>query len=121
MVVPESRRDRIHDIVAEHGSSTVADLAEELGVSAMTIRRDLAAIDGHGIRRTRGGAVAVRESPAEHPARLVPGSGRTVVVDERVRDRFDRLAAEHITDGNVLMWRAIDALIGDLELRISPR
>lgn len=53
-----SRRSRILDVLSRAGTASVEQLAAECGVSGMTIRRDLAALDNAGdLRRVRGGAV----------------------------------------------------------------
>jgi DeoR/GlpR family transcriptional regulator of sugar metabolism len=52
------RQSHIRKRIATEPGVTVAQMARELGVSAMTIRRDLAALEGMAhIRRTHGGAV----------------------------------------------------------------
>lgn len=53
----EARRVHIRNLVASHGECSVEQLAQELGVSGMTVRRDLQALceDGRLIR-THGGA-----------------------------------------------------------------
>ncbi|MEV7022442.1 DeoR family transcriptional regulator, partial [Kitasatospora sp. NPDC093558] len=45
---------------------SVAELAQRLGVSEMTVRRDLDALEGRGlVRRVHGGAVATRAREEE--------------------------------------------------------
>ena len=89
----------------------MAELAHTLGVSEMTVRRDLDRLASCGaIRRTHGGAVAADHSRSRRADELI--------VDEDTRRRFDSLAAEHIEDGSILMWRAIDALVGDADIRV---
>jgi DeoR/GlpR family transcriptional regulator of sugar metabolism len=57
-IVPEQRRRRIAGLVRESGSTTVARLEVEFGISSATARRDLATLERQGkIRRTHGGAV----------------------------------------------------------------
>ena len=57
-IVPEQRRQRIAELVRESGSTTVAMLEVEFGISSATARRDLATLERQGkIRRTHGGAV----------------------------------------------------------------
>lgn len=57
-VMPAERRRLILELLSEHGSVSVAALQERFGISSMTARRDLAALDetGHA-RRTHGGAI----------------------------------------------------------------
>ncbi|MDX6280934.1 MAG: hypothetical protein QOH03_2005 [Kribbellaceae bacterium] len=57
MLAPE-RHELILRSLRRHGRLRVADLAAELGVSAITVRRDLAELDTAGLlRRVHGGAV----------------------------------------------------------------
>jgi DeoR/GlpR family transcriptional regulator of sugar metabolism len=57
-MMPEERRRRIARLVREAGSVTVALLESEFGISPMTARRDLVALEEEGrVRRTHGGAV----------------------------------------------------------------
>ncbi len=61
MLVDE-RREQIRGIAEKMGFVSLQELADEVGVSESTVRRDLEHLDGIGqIRRTRGGAVYVGE------------------------------------------------------------
>jgi DeoR/GlpR family transcriptional regulator of sugar metabolism len=58
-VLAVDRRHRILEQVAEHQTIHIAELAGELGVSEMTIRRDITRLERDGfLRRTYGGATA---------------------------------------------------------------
>ena len=60
------RQDHIVRIVEEHGRVLVTDLAARFGVSAVTIRKDLFALEGeHRLVRTHGGAIATDRSRPE--------------------------------------------------------
>jgi DeoR/GlpR family transcriptional regulator of sugar metabolism len=53
------RRERIRERVAEHGFVRIEELADEFGVSGMTIHRDLEELEQQGwLRKVRGGATA---------------------------------------------------------------
>ncbi len=57
--IVEARRERLRDLIRTDGFLPVADLATRLGVSIVTVRRDLATVAARGhITRTRGGALA---------------------------------------------------------------
>ena len=57
-MMPEERRRRIARLVRESGSVTVSLLESEFGISPMTVRRDLIALEEEGrLRRIHGGAV----------------------------------------------------------------
>jgi DeoR/GlpR family transcriptional regulator of sugar metabolism len=56
--LPEERRQRIARLVEANGSVKVAALEEEFGISPMTARRDLVALEREGrVQRTHGGAI----------------------------------------------------------------
>lgn len=65
---PSDRRDRIVELVLAAGRSSVEELADGVGASRETIRRDLAELDRMGlVRKLHGGAVA------PDPTRAVAG------------------------------------------------
>ncbi len=56
----ENRLDALREVLKTENSVQIAQAAEQLGVSEMTIRRDLQELEALGFaRRVRGGAVAV--------------------------------------------------------------
>ena len=58
-IIPVERQRQILDIVDEHGVIRVNELSERFGVSVMTIRRDLMALEEQGLlSRSHGGAVS---------------------------------------------------------------
>jgi DeoR/GlpR family transcriptional regulator of sugar metabolism len=58
-VSSRERRDTIQQLLLERDSVTVRDLAERFSVSAMTVHRDLDALESIGVlRKVRGGATA---------------------------------------------------------------
>lgn len=59
-LIPAARQALILDHVRGRGIAAIADLAEAIGVSLSTVRRDLADLAAQGLlRRTHGGAVAL--------------------------------------------------------------
>jgi DeoR family galactitol utilization operon repressor len=93
-----NKRERtILDKLSENGTVTVAALAQDLGLSEVTIRADLKELEDKGwINRTRGGA-----APVMHRQIL-----------ERQKERQDeknaiaRAAAALVADGDVIMIEA---------------
>ena len=68
MKLPQERQQAIIELVTERGRLSIADLTQHLGVSEMTIRRDLALLDSEGtIRRIHGGALPVVSGSYEPP------------------------------------------------------
>lgn len=64
--IPASRQQYILNLIKTEGTVTVSQLAEELGVSELTIRRDLDQLEKKGlVERTHGGATARRNLPVE--------------------------------------------------------
>lgn len=67
MLVAE-RRERVLDQVRRQGTVSVAELASSLGVSAMTVRRDLDLLaDAGELTKVRGGATVTRSRGADGP------------------------------------------------------
>jgi DeoR/GlpR family transcriptional regulator of sugar metabolism len=67
-VTPSERRQAVLRRLTTRGEVGFADLAEEFGVSEMTIRRDLETLEADGLaRRVRGGAISVVSSSYEPP------------------------------------------------------
>ena len=57
-MIAEARREQIREMLMEAGAVTVGQLQARFGVSPMTARRDLVALEERGsARRTHGGAV----------------------------------------------------------------
>jgi DeoR/GlpR family transcriptional regulator of sugar metabolism len=57
--IVEHRRERLRDLIRTDGFLAVAEISRRLGVSTVTVRRDLAAVAARGqLTRTRGGAFA---------------------------------------------------------------
>jgi len=60
------RRQQILQLLVQHGSVQVTELADSFGVSSVTIRADLNHIESQGLAtRTHGGATLVRTPPRE--------------------------------------------------------
>ncbi len=67
-MLASQRRAAILAIVGQHGAARVSELVEQLGVSDMTVRRDIERLDGEGLlERVHGGAVASSPRAADEP------------------------------------------------------
>lgn len=107
--MPDRRRSFILKAVEEKGSVVVIELAEQLNVSMMTIRRDLGELESEGaLRRVHGGAVSMRGRSFEpiYPARA------TFMQAEK--ERIGQLAATLVADGDSI---ALD--IGTTTLEVA--
>lgn len=94
--VSGKRSDRMRSVLSalhEQDAVSLAPLAEDLGVSAATLRRDLAELDEQGLLvRTHGGARAL-DSRSEIPVRLRDTQFR------EAKQRIARRAVEMIPSG----------------------
>ncbi len=65
-MLPAERRARIVSALEDHQAVRVPTLSDDLGVSEITIRRDLLLLEQEGVlERTYGGAVMRKQTPAE--------------------------------------------------------
>jgi DeoR/GlpR family transcriptional regulator of sugar metabolism len=91
-VLIAERRQRLLEEVRDRGYASFRELAEALGISESTVRRDLRSMVADGLlTATRGGAGPVttrRQDPVESPA---PRTGGTPV--DRVRAEREAIAA----------------------------
>jgi DeoR family transcriptional regulator of aga operon len=94
MLVDE-RRHLIAESVIARGAATVSELSERFGVSHVTIRSDLEALEQQGtLTRNRGGAVANRVS------RFTPVFQQQSSVNREAKRAIAEKAAETIRDGD---------------------
>ena len=67
-MLASQRRAAILAIVEETGAIRVSELVEQLGVSDMTVRRDIERLDGDGLlERVHGGAMAILPRATDEP------------------------------------------------------
>lgn len=100
-LAPEVRRDQLLALLQRHGQLTVRSASEQLGVSAVTIRSDLALLERDGrLRRVWGGATTVRP--------LWPEGSFAARLRQRQaeKERIARAAAALIEDGDTIMLDA---------------
>ncbi|GGE97894.1 DeoR/GlpR family DNA-binding transcription regulator [Mycetocola zhadangensis] len=82
----ESRRERLLEILTTDGIIRLDAAAERLGVSAMTVRRDLADLETEGqLRRVRGGAVPSLR-PRSFVDRMSTGADAKLVIADKALD-----------------------------------
>ncbi|MCL4562023.1 MAG: DeoR/GlpR family DNA-binding transcription regulator [Chloroflexi bacterium] len=94
--------------IEDRGSASVVDLALRMGVSEMTIRRDLTDLQREGIvRRVHGGAVSARGRSYEPPMML------RAVENQEAKRRIGEAAARLVADGDSI---ALDSGSTTLEI-----
>jgi DNA-binding LacI/PurR family transcriptional regulator len=78
--LPAGRRSHILTALARDGMVRVSELTEELGVTPVTLRRDLAQLEAEGLlKRVHGGAVPISSDQAEAVA-APDGASSTIAV-----------------------------------------
>ncbi|BAD41283.1 DeoR-family transcriptional regulator [Symbiobacterium thermophilum IAM 14863] len=97
----QERLDQILKHLQQHGQVQVRDLAQQFGVSEMTIRRDLERLarEGHLVR-TYGGATAAAGLIGEQPF------AAKAVSHIEEKERIARAAADLVQDGDVVLLDA---------------
>lgn len=94
----QARRRRILELLRQYGQVRVAELAEALGVSQVTIRADLEALEREGkLKRLRGGAVPWEARRLELPLEVT----RTVHAKEK--EAIGKKAASMVRSGDVVI------------------
>jgi len=100
-VFPVDRRRRILQQVAEQQTIRIGELARELGVSEMTIRRDISRLEQDGfLRHTYGGA--------------------TAHITKSIELAFNARALEHTLEKRLIGMRAADDLATTPVLYVGP-
>jgi DeoR/GlpR family transcriptional regulator of sugar metabolism len=118
-----ARHKQIKELVSSHGDASVAFLAQRLGASLNTIRRDLAQlhVEGH-VHRTRGGAIFESESKApltgpNYASREREYSREKLLLGQKAAAFIDDGASIVVTGGTTMHALAI-ALAGKRGLQV---
>ncbi|MFC7217681.1 DeoR/GlpR family DNA-binding transcription regulator [Streptomyces polyrhachis] len=97
-LLAEQRRALILDEVRRHGGARVGDLTRKLGVSDMTVRRDLDSLARQGVlAKVHGGAVPVVE-PSTHE----PGFEAKSALEQAAKEEIARVAAALVAPGSAI-------------------
>lgn len=95
----QERRTTIRELLEENGRVSVEDLTLRFGVSNVTIRNDLTALEELGLlRRTHGGAIAF--SADDSRADLLFADRQTTQAEEKIR--IGQAAARLVRDGDII-------------------
>src|SRR5215475_16222604 len=98
MVVVDERRNRLLELVRLRGFASLPELAEELGVSESTVRRDLDYLEESGsAKRTHGGVFYTGSSPQ------LPHFEESQPAQWELKKAIARRAAELIDAGDSLL------------------
>ena len=95
----EERRQYIHGLAQENGRVLVEDLSQTLGVSSITIRKDLDELQRRGVvQRTHGGAILPTSGSMFDPT-LQEKEGRLSAEKKRIAEAAARL----VRDGQCIL------------------
>ncbi|WP_127585151.1 DeoR/GlpR family DNA-binding transcription regulator [Paenibacillus koleovorans] len=98
----EERYVRIMEVVNQAGKATVAELSEALGVSQVTVRRDLEKLEEKELLlRTHGGAMALHAHVSEVAHEKSFSEKEEALVEEK--ERIAEAAAKLISDEDAVM------------------
>lgn len=121
--MPASRQRRIQEIVSERGLVSTDELAELVGASAITIRRDLAELEALGaLERTRGGArllrhtLAVEEMFAERVRKRAKEKRR---IGQRAAELIRDVDSVWLNDGSTVLQVARHLVRADREVVVA--
>ena len=92
----EQRRQTILTILREKGRASVAELSERLGISTLTVRRDLDELESRGLATRRYGEALLAESAMSLEQMTVMSPF------EKTKDTIARAAAEMVGDDELL-------------------
>ncbi|REA59301.1 DeoR/GlpR transcriptional regulator [Dyadobacter luteus] len=93
----QKRKRIILDKLTDMGEASVKELADEIGISEITIRRDLLILAGEGLLyRTHGGAM--RLDLVKTPTNFT----NKIASNAEAKDHICRLAARHIQEGDTI-------------------
>ncbi|TCL61450.1 DeoR family transcriptional regulator [Hydrogenispora ethanolica] len=95
---PEERQSKILDILSKQGRCLVGALAQELGVSMVTVRQDLDLLERRGLlRRTHGGAILNAKTGFERPFQIEETSFKTE------KERIAAAAVKEVSSGDTVI------------------
>jgi DeoR/GlpR family transcriptional regulator of sugar metabolism len=101
----EERHLRILEVIREAGKATVAELSEALGVSPVTVRRDLEKLEEKELLlRTHGGAIAVGTNVGELAREKSFSEKAEALAAEK--ERIAEAAARLVSDGESVLLTA---------------
>lgn len=99
-LLADSRRNKIVETVEENGTVTTEQLVDQLGVSLMTVWRDLTTLDAEGrLRRIRGGATRPPKARDGEPLFV----SKQVLNKER-KELIARYAATELVNDNDIIF-----------------
>jgi DeoR family transcriptional regulator of aga operon len=102
-LLPTQRQSFILDVLADQKAATLQQLAERVGASFSTVRRDLDELAQRGqVRRTHGGAALLAPSSSQQP--VAQGAASMSDAMRAAKEAIGRLAAARIREGDSVIF-----------------
>jgi DeoR/GlpR family transcriptional regulator of sugar metabolism len=102
----QHRRRQIAALVQNDGSAHVTTLAQKFGVSAVTIRNDLSALEKNGdLQRDRGGAIPA-PAPSSRQVRHLLGLSERATLNLEAKRRIGKAGAQFVQAGDTIIMDA---------------
>ncbi len=98
-MIPIERHQRILALVEQRGAVSINELTEILGVSHMTIRRDVSKLEEQGLLVSVSGGVRAVSRLAAEPSHLVKST-----LQSEEKQAIGALAASHIAKTVAFIW-----------------
>ncbi len=99
-MIPAQRRQDILKVITSQGSGAISELSERYGVSEMTIRRDLQALEKEGhLMYTRGGAMITPNDKLRTEPRYEAKKNQSTAQKAEIA----RYAAQLVTDNDIII------------------
>jgi len=102
----QSRIDSLQDIITQANSITIKDLADQLNVSVMTIRRDMEVLESAGVIRSYRGGVVVSERNNRLPGSLGYSLTSAETTNVEKKRAIAKMAASLVHEGDVVFFDA---------------
>lgn len=101
----QARLAAILDRLNQGGSVSVTEIARDFGVSDMTVRRDLAELEGQGLlERVHGGAVSLQHGPLTVIDDVEPRFEARRRLNATAKSRIAAAAAAHVAGASTLAF-----------------
>lgn len=118
-LLPRQRQSFILDVLTEHGVVSLQQLAERLGASFSTVRRDLDELESRQlVERTHGGAILGSLSKALIET---PESRATSGAMKGAKDSIGRLAATRIREGDSVVFDSSTTVLEAARALVNAR